>query len=382
MIKKVYTAVDSGKSLSVEINLLRKSWRVVKKRGEEICVIPSSQCLVKVEEAFTKKYRELKSYYRMLVDSKYGPFPHQISLYGDTVFLCVCKEKPPCQLVEPEVFALARLASLIASTCLLVDIGQRKTTFVKVENGILRAYRVLMRGQNHLVDIISHRRGVSHQEAENLLKSKGTQLEEAAEFYRELITSSGFDINMPVVLTGGGARTPGLRDLFPHPLENPYCEPELASCLGACLRKVLPNPYPDMEDREISKEDLREIAVSSAVFLLLLGVSFYVTNMAFDTDKIREEAKLQFKKIFPSVPAVSVYQQVKAMSLPADRFLLTEKLQEASRYTKEGMKIYSIEYDGTRLVIKGEASEKTLQDVPVKAIKKTPSGNVAFELSF
>jgi len=82
----IYTGVDGEKVLSVKVGLLRKDWKTTQKLGKRICVVPSDKCLVRIEEAFSKSVRDLKNFYSLEVEQRYGDVKWDLSLYKDCIF--------------------------------------------------------------------------------------------------------------------------------------------------------------------------------------------------------------------------------------------------------------------------------------------------------
>ena len=144
MIKRVVSAKEGEKRLSVEYNPITKSWQVSKRFGRLICVVPSHKSLIKVEGR--KRIEDLRAY----VKERFPESRYDIKLLEDRAYIALCRDCSECENIELEPFALARLFSLYEKEGFVIDFGKSKTVFVEVEGGLLRSLRVVMRGGDYL----------------------------------------------------------------------------------------------------------------------------------------------------------------------------------------------------------------------------------------
>jgi len=375
MFFKKVCAKDGSKSLCIRANLITKRWSLAKGEGEGICLIPSDKSLV-------KKYakREEKGFLKALREELEKSFRHTIldlKPYKGLVFAGIFKERP-CEKVELEVFALARLASLYLSDGFLIDLGRRKTTFLRLKEGVLDSYRVVLRGGDYLSHSLAQAKGISFEEAERLKRQEGLSV--VKEYLEEILKLSGYSFeDLPVLLTGGGSRLKGIDTLFKKPLRLKEGEPEFASALGACLREVLPNPYPDFEEG-ISPQVLKGYAKSSSLAFATFLLSLFLMHKLYDPTPLQEEQRKEFKRLFPNEPIVSLYTQVRAKTNPGEDYKLSGLLRDATAGLKEGIKVYRYEYYEGRLTLRGEAKKELLEGVKASYVKQTPTGTVEFEI--
>jgi hypothetical protein len=380
----IYTAVDGKKTFSVEKQFLKNTWNPTQKTGRKICVIPSDFCLVRIEQAFSRKISHIKNFYALDVEQKYGKVNWDLSVYQDKVFLGVYRDYPSkdCINVELEVFALTRVLQVMGcEDAYLLDMGRRKTTVVSIKGGLLHAYRVLMKGGDFLTQIIAETRNLDFQRAEELKKEKGLDLEEAKRGIQEILSSLGFNLtDKQVLLSGGGSKIKGIEELFSKTLKNHYCDPALNTAFGASLKFFVKNPYPDFVEREISKEQLKTASLLAGSSVLLFLGSYILTGMLWSWDGLRSLEREEFKKTFPGTPIVSLYDQVRSKVSAEEPYELTKKLSELPQKLKPDIKVYSIEFSNGILTISGEGKEEVVNQINPQKIKKTPTGSVEFEL--
>ncbi|MEJ5339246.1 MAG: hypothetical protein ACK42C_04775 [Aquificaceae bacterium] len=381
MLKKVVTAKDGEKSLSIEYSSLSKEWRTSQKSGRVLCCVPSDRVFIKVEsytqEDKKTKLSELKNYAR----EKFPESRHDIRLSEGRAYLALCRSCEDCEAIELEPFALARLGSLYGDEIFVIDWGRRKTVFVELRDSVLQSFRVVMRGGDYISRKLSEVRGISHEEGERLKRLEGITLREVEEAVKEILELSGYNFEgKRVLLTGGGSRLRGLRGLFPEALELRHCEPEYAVCLGACLREVLKNSYPDFVQRELTPQGMKRLAYVGAGMGIAFMLSLFAMHRVYSVETLRDAQRTEFKKLFPREPIVSLQEQVRAKVSTGEEYRLTKLFSRAQESLRPGMKLYSFEYADGRLTIKGEADRNTLEGLKLQSIKETPTGKVEFEL--
>lgn len=375
MIRKVVSAKEGEKRFSVEYNPITKSWQVSKRSGRVLCVVPSHKSLIKVEGR--KRIEDLRAY----VKERFPESRYDIKLLEDRAYIGLCRDCFECEDIELEPFALARLFSLYEKEGLVIDFGKSKTVFVEVEGGLLRSLRVVMRGGDYLTQRVMEKRNIGFEEAEKLKRSEGLNLEEVREGLLEILELSGYSFEeKTLLLTGGGSRLRGLREAFKRIIDLRACEPEYAVCLGACLREVLKNPYPDFTRKELSKQDIKRIAYTGASMGLLFFLSLLAMDRIYSAEKLRELQRSEFKRLFPKEPIVSLYDQVRAKVSTGEEYRLTKALLKVQDNLKPGMRIYTFEYAEGRFIIKGEAERSLLEGIRPYAIKETTTGKVEFEI--
>ncbi len=380
ILRRLISARDGQKELSIEYDPLRRSWRVSQRKGGLLCVVSSERVFIKREEVGERKAKEVLQALKSYALERFPHTRHSLKAEGKYAYLALCKDCEDCESIEPEPFALARLFSLHAQEGYVIDFGRRKTVFAKVKEGLLESFRVVLRGGDYISNLLARSRNISLEEAEKLKKQEGMSLKEVEEAVKEILKLSGYELKGAVLLTGGGSRLRGLRSLFEETLELKYVEPELAVCLGACLREVLKNPYPDFKEKELTKEDIKKLTMSWSPAGIALLLSFFLMSRLYSTQALEEAQRTEFKKVFPKEPVVSLYKQVKAKVSSGEEYKLTKLFMKAGESLRPGMKIYRFEYAEGTLSIVGEAQEKTLQGLKLSSTKRTPAGNVEFEV--
>jgi type IV pilus assembly protein PilM len=137
------------------------------------------------------------------------------------------------QALEAEVFAFARSSAREKNkTVALIDIGARTTTCSIIDNGVLkRSYSFDVSGED-LTELIAKSLNIDYDEAEELKKSYGLSknlkevllsliniiLEEIKKVLENFYHSEAKPVQK-VILAGGGALLPGLREYFQEELK-------------------------------------------------------------------------------------------------------------------------------------------------------------------
>lgn len=380
---QVYTAIDRNKSFSIRFNRLRKNWKESDSSGKQIYVVPSDLCLIRIEQAFTKKLSSLRSYYRLEVESKFPGSNFDVSLVDDTVYVAIHRDSKALDYshIELEPFALARVLSIIADEGIIIDIGRSKTTFVQVERGLLRSYRVVGEGVDFLARLVSEKRKIELAQAKNLLFERGIELEEFREGIDFIFNQSGYELNEnEVVLSGGGAYIAGIEKLLRRVRKNNLCSPEFSVALGAALKYVMKNPYPAFQFRTISAGELRRVALFTVAGVVVTVASLIAVDRIYSTQNLRDIEKAEFKKVFPNAPALYIREQVKGKVGAGERFELSKRLAEFSKMIESGIKVISFDYSSGTLTVRAEAESSISSKVRAKSVKQTPKGTVEFEV--
>lgn len=377
-----YTGVDGDKNISISYNLLKKTWKLSEKEGKKIYIVPSDSCYIKIEKPFTKKLSQLKSYYALEIEKKFGNLPFEVSLFEDRVYVAVYRHyNENNKIIELEPFALSRVLALLTKDGFIIDIGKRKTTFVYVEGGLLKSYRVVLKGVDFFKDTIIRNKAIGYQEAETLLIERGMEIDEIKEEFSQIIKHLGYKFSdSPVLISGEGAYIKDIKKIFPKVIENNFCKPEFTSALGASLKYVVKNPYPDFSQKTVSTEEIKKFGISLALTLLIFIISLIITHKIYSVNKLKEIQKMEFKKAFPGIPAISIHEQLKTKLSSGEKYELTNKIKNLTDILQEGMTLISFEYEKGVLTIKGEADSSILSNIKPKSTKQTPRGTVEFEL--
>jgi len=376
----IFTGVDGEKTFSVEFGLFRKEWKPASKKGRKIYAVPSHLCFVKREETQMKPH-ELKRYLQLELEGE--EYLWDFAPAGNFYYLTLVRdfEPPPdAYALDCELFSLARLSRPLGEPNLTVlDLGRRKTTLVRTEDYLLKTYRVLLRGGDYLTELVAKEEKLPFEEAERLKKEKGLQLPYLREAVVEMLRELGIE-EEKVLLSGGGARLKGFKELFKEVALNPYAEPELNTAMGASLKFFYRDPSPSFRREELSPRELKALTfllgASTIVFLaLLLGEDFLKKRIAL---AFQERKKELFKEKFPHLPPVMVDAQVRQMARAEGR--LVKKLEELLSSLPEGVKILRISYKDGRLKVVGEGTEEAVKKIKAVSVRKTPQGTYEFEV--
>lgn len=195
--------------------------------------------------------------------------------------------------VEPLGYLRACMAAHIQSA-LVIDMGASKTIFCGIVAGRVDFVRVMLRGGIWLTKKLADRQRCSIEQAENLKRSRGTDLPELAELLTDLMSEAGLITPVPydhVLLCGGGAATPGLKpllrqrlgvdpELFPLPAAlNPY---EHVAAYGAALAGRPRMPRVRLVDQRLTAEaeagGWKYLAFWSFVLMLLIVADLEVRH--------------------------------------------------------------------------------------------------------
>lgn len=383
MIKWVmlFTGVENLKEVSVDYNPLKKSWKLTSKKGKKIFLIPSDRVLIKREKLPEGlKKRDLKRY----LQTKYGEFMFDFTLEGDTYTLVLVRDfKPPedYHALDPEPFALARLSHPAGEENLTVlDIGRRKTTYVRVENHRLKAYRVVLRGGDYLTQRLAERLNIPFERAEELKREKGLELEPVKEALADILKDLP-PVEGKLLLSGGGSKLKGLEGFLGlETLTFDFLEREKFPAFGGALKFVYRDDSPTFKPPEVGRRELRLTAFALAVLLLgyLVGVQTLDRAEKRFLSEIEKREKLLFSEKFPDLPPVAVLEQLKTMRGKGKKSVipLFEKLTST---LPKGVKIYSLEYRNGVLKVKGEAPKGVAEKLNALSLKRE-GDNYLFEV--
>ena len=383
----IYTGVDGDKTFSISFSVLKKEWKPVEGVGKKIYAVSSDRSLVRIEKTDIRDPYDLRRYLTMEVEERFGEVLWDVKLIDDTYCLSIVKDFiPPDDMfsMEPEVFSLARVCrALSLEDCSVLDIGRRKTTLVKVREGKLISYRVVLKGGDYIDEHISKALGLSPEEARRIKFSEGLKNEGVREAMGRIISSLGVELEgETVLLSGGGSRLRGIEELFDRVVRNSYVEPELSTAFGASLKFVFRDCSPDFREEELSEKQLRNalLIMGSSILLFLGSLSSLSTIEKGVVGELRRAEREAFKKEFPTLPAVAVRDQVKSM-LQGESYGLTKRLLSLADKLREGVEIYRIEFKDGKLRVFGVArDEKVARELGAESMKKTPEGGFEFEV--
>ncbi len=386
----IFTGVDGDKSYSLDINLFKKSWKPTDKEGKKIYVIPSDKLLIKTGNTPIKDKFTLRKSVALEIEERFGEVEWDVSLDRDGNYVMVLYKdfsKPEdAYALDAEPFSLLRTALAHGyESVYVLDMGRHKTTLVESQGGKFKSFRVVLKGGDFIDRYIADKRQVSKNEAENLKIKEGLGLEEVKEALGEILGSLGIDLReKPVLLTGGESRLLGIEEVFKNLRRCSLCKPQEATAFGAALMPVFNLNSPDFRHEDISPALIRRFGLGLAASLLLfLGTQFLLGELKAQIRKEFKRAQVaQFKERFPNKPAVAVYDQVRSMFASRRRdYAFTKKLAQAIETLKDKeIKLYSIEYNGEKLSLRGEAKKEVVDSLPVKEVKKTPEGNLEFKM--
>jgi len=173
--------------------------------------------------------------------------------------------------LESEVFALARAARSYLSNkddakkvLGLLDIGARSTTCSILDAGVLKSSHSFQIGGNELTEIVAKALNIEYNRGEELKIEKGlisntnketrniliplvdSILEEAKETFRDFFVKDGKEVEK-VIIAGGVALLPGLKEYFSAGLEkpvlilNPFLNLSYPKVLALTLQKMAPS---------------------------------------------------------------------------------------------------------------------------------------------
>ena len=177
--------------------------------------------------------------------------------------------------LEPEVFALARSLKPLWTkkngdnnkVFALIDIGARSTTFNILEQGVLKLSHSFSIGSNELTEMLARALNISSVEADDLKAKKGiapavgsekddnvrelllplvdNMISETKKIFRTFFQNEGKEVEK-IVLAGGIAFLPGLKDYFAQELqrETLIADPFSGISYPSALAETLKNSGP------------------------------------------------------------------------------------------------------------------------------------------
>lgn len=188
-----------------------------------------------------------------------------ISQYKEIAFLAGLD----LRILEPEVFSLSRAVVIgedKEKIVGLVDIGARSTTINILEKGMIKTSHSFNVAGNEIAGAIAKSLNINYNEAKGLREKQGLAvgtgknaeagmamiplvdfiLEEAKNTFRDFYQEGGKKIQK-IILAGGIALMPGLKDYFSNELEqeaviaNPFLGLSYPTTLGNAIKQVAPS---------------------------------------------------------------------------------------------------------------------------------------------
>lgn len=350
----IFTGIYKNKKISILKKPFGKEWFITEKESRsKIYVIPAENLIFFYEKTNIHKLSELREYYKLILEEKYGSINFDVYLEGNTAYVLGYKnfDVKDFYVLDGEIFSLLRVYNLLSEEdgyC--INFEKEKLTFVSVKNKNIDAYRVILEKD---IDIINN---------PDWLKENLPKLE-----------------NKPILIVGESGNINKLKELFKdyRLIENPYCTDDLAVAFGGALKGILKDKRLSFRKTALTEED--KVKLKN---LFLISVASYLASYFFiekiSENKLREIRNLQrqeFKKAFPDVPVVSPYMQVKSMVKLESDFNLSKKLAQID--LPKDAKIYIVEFYDGKLNVKGESSQPPEN---TKSVKKLPNGNFEFEI--
>ncbi len=384
----IYTGIDGEKRVSVDYSVLKKRWNLSDRVGRKVYVVPSHLSLVRIEETDIKDTYDLKKVLQLEIEERFGEnVLWDAKLKGNRYCLTLIRDfelPEDAYSLESEIFSLARVPRVAGvEDCYVLDIGRRKTTLVRVSEGGLSSYRVVLKGGDYITGFLSEKAGIDRESAERVKLSEGVKNPYVREAFENILISLGRGLEKErVFLSGGGSKLRGIEEFFGEVLRNNYVSPELSSAFGASLKFIYEDCSPDFREEELSERDIKKVVVAFGASILL----FLTGNLALGelnrelVKEVRRVEKKAFKKSFPELPPIAVRDQLRSM-LRDGGYELTEKLSALAGRLKEGMEIYRLEFkDGKLKVVGMVKDEKLAGKLGAKSVKKTPEGDFEFEV--
>ncbi len=380
----IYTGVDGEKTFSVDYSFLKKKWAQSSREGRRIYVIPSDQCIVIHRDTDIRDQQILKKTLAIEFEERFGKVEWDVKLKGLRYCAVIFKEfeKPKdAYALDSEIHALIRSAVFNEFTDgYILDLGKRKTTVIRLENGELKEYRVILRGGNLIEKEASREYG---DDAQRVIRDKGVEDRFVRTIFENILGVYLDRLgNSPVFLSGGWSRLRGIDSYCGRVYRNRYVRPELNSAFGSAIKYAVSDCSPDFRQEGVSEKELRRFLTSTGFAVLLLVGSLWAIKYMGDSlvRHWKEEEKKLFSEKFPDLPTVAVRDQVKAFS-SSRNFPLLRKLKDISQNLNKGLKIYSFEYGMDVLKVRGEGASRDLIDkLSPKRVKKTPNGTFEFEV--
>ncbi|MEN3033391.1 MAG: hypothetical protein ABDH18_00175 [Aquificaceae bacterium] len=351
MIKRLICAKNESKTLTIELNLITKRWKIVSKQKEpDVLLIPSGLCFIKRFDS----EENLESY----IQERFKDLKYKISKTKEVSYIAVLKENQEGIDLELEPFAIARVCAMHIKDGLCLSLKDSYLTFVKLKSGLLESFRTINVGLDDL-------------------KTLDFSLEDARKRFLNIIEDSGYSIPDRLILF---CEKSPVNTAYFKDFEIKYAgkDPDL---IGACLGKAFKDIYPRFSQSIFKTQEFKKTALAGTSGALLLLFFNFLSSYFFKTDGLRDMQRQEFKKVFPNEPAVSPYRQLKSKVSSGEGYLLSSLLVEASSSLRKGMIIYSFEFDSTSLSIKGKAPENLLNGLNPRSVRQVPDGK-EFELRF
>ena len=387
----LFTGIDGTKRVSIDYSPFKKSWKVVTSdgNGRKIAVIPSDKVLIKTEPIpkGVKKEKQLRKFLSL----KYKNFLWDVTMdfqKGTYTLVLVKDFKPPEDVfaLDAEQFSLTRLANAYGlENVQILDIGRRKTTYLNLEGGILKSYRVVLKGGDYITEMVAEELNLSFDEAERLKISEGLKNPAVLRAVEEILKNLPLVKEKPFLTSGGGGKLFDSADTPPLPapvvkVDIPV-EKEYYSALGAALKFAVKDNSPSFLQNALSKGKVKLALYAAVILLLSLGVSFEVMDQIVDNyyNKLLEREKELFHKKFPQLPTVAMVEQLLTLQ-PKEKKSVLPLFKKLTEMLPPGVKIFKISYSNGILKVKGEASKEVVNRLKTTYLKDLGNGRYLFEL--
>ncbi|MBN2283530.1 MAG: pilus assembly protein PilM [Deltaproteobacteria bacterium] len=331
---------------------------------------------------------------------------------GELVHL-LAEQAAEAALIDIDAVPIAAKAAAGGGTSILLDIGSLHTTVFFLDKGAVQQLRVLSFGGRVVTETIAHALGMGSREAEQVKRSGDVSAarEELAVLYRKLVRDvqntleyvrlRGEFTGIPsgILLTGGGAHSPGLREELEKALSLPVEDVDIAAIEKVEFDEQFEGPrdpvlmnqalalatresrrgggfnfcvgeYTPKKRYEGAKRDIRWVAILAGIVLAFWGADYYVgyhTEKAY-VDNLKRTEQIIFKETCPDVAKIvdPVHQlQVKIDEIkkasaagggPGMKVSVLDVLGDISKAVPPEVDflITSFTYDGSSIEIKGE----------------------------
>lgn len=345
-----------------------------------------------------------------------------ISPSGNGFAAIVQKEKAApflekADLLDCEVCALMRTALYCnCQNTLILNFGAEKTLLIYIHGGSLEYTKMVMHGGNQITRALALSEKISWDEAEKLKKETEFTSRELKDFFGDLTSHLDLPVDRPwknIVLCGGGAKLPGLKEEIEKqakkPVElfqlpdglDPYGE---AVAFGGAIRDKYGHLAVNFRE---TKTDNLEIpiwwAIAIAVPILLYPIHLHLesANLQKQIGVYSTAMSENLRKEFPDITrAVRPLEQLQERILQKKRGTagggrnMLELLEPISRsVTDKSVNIYEIDLSDQTITVRGEApSYQAVEDIrkelsgdfqQVKLLegKTLPSSRITFTLN-
>ncbi len=382
----IFSGIEGSKVVNIDYSFLKKSWKLTKKRGKNIYVIPSDRVFVgsfPIEEGI-KNEKQLEKFLKLRYADYLFDFSADFEKKRYTLVL-VRDFLPPSDAfaLDAEIFALARLKNLTEDQDLaILDLGRRKTTLVVPSEGDIPLYRVILKGGDFITQKVAESLNLSFDEAERLKLERGLELKPVREALKEILKGLPPLGNRSVLLSGGGASLKGIEEFFSKRASLKVgLGPVFFPALGAALKFVYPDKSPRFTKRGIDPKEFKLYLYGGAISILafFVALSFMKGEVENYIKLVKEREAYLFHQKFPSLPTVAVVEQLKTFQ-EKERPSVLPLFEKLIGKLPPGFKIYKIDYLGGVLKIKGETDGEGLKKLNPASMKEIGNNRYLVEV--